>query len=228
MKKLVSLLTCDKSIWLYPNGFCLVDGAHSGRQQFFRYADGDILSVKALEFFQTDAADSSDVEVVIANEPPVVIPKELYHAEDAQKFVALQFDIAKLAATFASDREPYKLVYFLYQNEKNALDRLSFAKHFVSYWELICRHVQQEKHADQLLWVAEHEGFLDIYAEKKGNMMLLTRFNYVTAEDELYYIMNVKLQCHLKDAEVRIVSENRRSPLKNLAKKYLDNYLWID
>lgn len=228
MKKLVSLLTCDKSIWLYPNGFCLVDGAHSGRQQFFRYADGDILSVKALEFFQTNAADSSDVEVVIANEPPVVIPKELYHAEDAQKFVALQFDIAKLAATFASDREPYKLVYFLYQNEKNALDRLSFAKHFVSYWKLICRHVQQEKHADQLLWVAEHEGFLDFYAEKKGNMMLLTRFNYVTAEDELYYIMNVKQQCHLKDAEVRIVSENRRSPLKNLAKKYLDNYSWID
>jgi len=58
--------------------------------------------------------------------------------------------------------------------------------------------------------------------------MLLTRFNFVTAEDELYYIMNVKQQCHLRDAEVRIVSENRRSPLKSLAKKYLDNYSWID
>lgn len=228
MKKLVSLLTCDKSIWLYPNGFCLVDGAHSGHQQFCRYADGDILSVKALEFFQTDAADGADVEVVIANEPPVVIPKELYHAEDAQKFVALQFDIAKIATTFACDREPYKLVYFLYQNEKNALDRLGFAKRFVSYWELICRHLQLEKHAEQLLWVAEHEGFLDFYAEKKGNMMLITRFDYVTAEDELYHIVNVKQQCHLRDAEVRIVSVMHRSPLKNLAKKYLDNYLWFD
>ena len=228
MKKLVNLLTCDKSIWLYPNGFCLVDGARSDRQQFFNYADGDILSVKALEFFHADASDTSDVAVVVANEPPVVIPKDLYNAEDVQKFVALQFDIAKIADTFTCDQEPYKLVYFLYQNEKNALDRLAFTKHFVSYWELICKHVQQEKHTGNLIWVAEHESFLDFYVEKKGKMILLTRFNYVTAEDELYYILNLRQQCRLGDAEVRIVSEKHRSPLKNLAKKYLDNYLWID
>ena len=59
-------------------------------------------------------------------------------------------------------------------------------------------------------------------------MILLTRFNYVTAEDELYYILNLRQQCRVGDAEVRMVSEKHRSPLKNLAKKYLDNYLWID
>lgn len=228
MKKLVSLLTCDKSIWLYPNGFCLIDRAKSGRQQFFRYADGDILSVKAMEFFQAVASDSSEVEVVIANEPPVVVPRELYHADDALKFVALQFDATKVAETFACDMEPYKLIYFLYQNEKNALERLPFAKHIVSYWDLIHQYIHQEKHAENLIWIAEHEQYLDFYVEKKGKMMLLTRFNYVQAEDELYYILNMKRQYRMDDVEVRILSEIHRSPLQSLAKKYLDNYLWID
>ena len=228
MKKLVGLLTGDKSIWLYPNGFCLIDRTKSGRHQFFRYADGDILSVKALEFFQTDASDTSEVEVVVANEPPVVVPRELYHADDALKFVALQFDATKVADSFACDMEPYKLIYFLYQNEKNALNRLAFSKHTVSYWELIHHYVRQEKHSENLIWIAEHEQYLDFYVEKKGKTTLLTRFHYVKAEDELYYIMNVKRQYRMEDAEVSIMSEIHRSPLQNLAKKYLDNYSWID
>ena len=228
MKKLVSLLTCDKSIWLYPNGFCLIDRAKSDRQQFFHYADGDILSVKAMEFFQTTASDSSEVEVVVANEPPVVVPKELYQADDALKFVALLFDSTKVAETFACDMEPYKLVYFLYQNEKNALERLPFAKHIVSYWDLIYQYIQQEKHAENLIWTAEHEQYLDFYVEKKGKVMLLTRFNYVKPEDELYYILNMKRQYRMEDSMVNIMSEIHRSPLQSLAKKYLDNYLWID
>ena len=228
MKKLVNLLTCDKSIWLYPNGFCLVDRGRSDRQQFFHYADGDILSVKALEFFQTDGNDTAAVQVVVANEPPVIVPRELYQAEDALKFVALQFDATRVADLFACDMDAYKLIYFLYQNEKNALERLSFSKQIVSYWELIYKYVHQEQCPDNLIWVAEHESFLDFYVEKKGKTILLNRFDYVTTEDELYYILNVKKQCHLGGAEVRIVSENYRSPLKSLVKKYLDNYSWID
>lgn len=228
MKKLVNLLTCDKSIWLYPNGFCLVDRGRSNSRQFFRYADGDILSVKALEFFQMEGNDQPEVEVVVANEPPVIVPKELYQHEDALKFVALQFDATKVADLFACEMEPYKLIYFLYQNEKNALDRLAFSKQIVSYWGLIQKHVHQEQHPDNMIWVAEHEGFLDFYVEKKGKTILMNRFHYVTPEDELYYILNVKKQCHLGGAEVRIVTENNRSPLKGLVKKYLDNYLWID
>lgn len=181
-----------------------------------------------MEFFQTDSSDTSDVEVVVANEPPSVIPKELYHADDALKFVALQFDATKVAETFACDVEPYKLIYFLYQNEKNALERLPFVKHFVSYWDLICRFVHKEKHPENLIWIAEHEHYLDFYVGKKGKVMLLTRFNYVKTEDELYYIINVKRQYRMEDAEVRIMSSNHRSPLQSLAKKYLDHYSWID
>jgi hypothetical protein len=228
MKQLINLLSYDKSIWLYPNGFCLVDSGNSLRQQFFRYADGDILSVKAMEFFQASSSDTSDVEVVIANEPPVVVPKELYHEEDAAKFVVLQYDAAKIAHTFAIELELYKLVYFLYQSEQNALERLSFAKHYTSYWDLLYKYAHQEQHPQNLVWAVEHEQYLDFLVEKKSKLTLLNRFDYVAAEDELYYIMNVKQQYQLGDAEVRILSENHRSPLKPLTKKYLDNYSWID
>ena len=116
MKKLVNLLTCDKSIWLYPNGFCLVEGEGSSRQQFFYYADGDILSVKAMEFFNIPATTTADVEVLVANEPPVIVPKELYQSDEALKFIALQYDAAKVTQTFACDMDQYKLLYFLYKN----------------------------------------------------------------------------------------------------------------
>ena len=228
MKQLINLLSYDKSIWLYPNGFCLVDGGNSLRQQSFRYADGDILSVKALEFFQASSADPSDVEIVIANEPPVIVPKELYQEEDAAKFVALQFDAAKIANTLAVDMEPYKVIYFLYQNELNALQRLSFTKHYASYWYLINKFVHQEQRPQNLIVVVEHERYMDFYVEKKSKLMLLNRFNYVEAEDELYHIMNVRQQFQLGGAEVRILSENHRSPLKPLVKRYLENYSWID
>ena len=227
MKGLVDLLTYDKSIWLYPNGFCLVDRGSSLRQRFFHYADGDILSVKATEFF-TSLSATTEVEVVIGNEPPVIVPKELYHEEDAMKFVALQYDASKVASHFSCDMEPYKLMYFLYQNEQNALSRLSCDKHFISYWDLIYRYIHREQHPQNLVWVAEHEQYLDILVEKKNKTMLLNRFDFVTAEDELYHVLNVKQQFHLGDAEVRILSENQRSPFKNLAKKYLDNYSWTD
>lgn len=228
MKQLINLLSYDKSIWLYPNGFCLVDGGNSMRQQFFRYADGDILSVKAMEFFQASSSDTSDVEIVIANEPPVIIPKELYHEDEAAKFVALQYDAAKITQFFANEVEAYKLVCFLYQNERNALDRLPFTKHYTGYWTLLCQYSNREKHPQNLIWVVEHEQYLDFIVEKKGKLVLLNRFDYVVAEDELYYIMNIKQQYQLGDAEVRILSENHRSPLKPLVKKYLDNYSWID
>ena len=228
MKQLINLLSCDKSIWLYPNGFCLVDSGKSLRQQSFRYADGDILSVKAMEFFQTSSSDSSVVDVVIANEPPVVVPKELYHEEDAAKFVALQYDVAKMAQTFAVEVESYKLIFFLYQGEQNALERLTFVKRYSSYWDLICKYVSQEPHPQNMILVVEHEEYLDFYVEKKNKLMLLNRFDYVAAEDELYYIMNVRQQYQLGGAEVRILSGNHRSPLKPLVKKYLENYSWID
>ena len=228
MKQLINLLSYDKSIWLYPNGFCLVDSGNSVRQQFFRYADGDILSVKSMEFFQASSSDTSDVEIVVANEPPVVIPKELYHEEDVAKFLALQFEAAKIACSFACDMEQYKLVYFLYQNEQNALNRMPFTKHYTSYWSLLYQYTCREQHSQNMIWVVEHERYVDLLLEKKSKVLLLNRFDFVTAEDELYYIMNVKQQYQLGNAEVRILSENHRSMLKPMAKKYLENYSWID
>ena len=228
MNHLIENLRYDKSIWLYPNGFCLVEGEGSSRQQFCYYADGDILSVKAMEFFKIPATATVDVEVLVANEPPVIVPKELYQSEESLKFIALQYDAAKVTQTFACDMDQYKLLFFLYKNEQNALDRLSFSKHFVSYWEMVQRGVRQQEHPQNLIWVAEYDSYLDFYVEKRGEIVLLNRFNYKTAEDELYFIMNLKQQFHLGDAAVWINSDSHRSPLKSLAKKYLDNYSWID
>lgn len=227
MKGLVDLLTCDKSIWLYPNGFCLVDRGSSLRQRFFRYADGDILSVKAAEFFPA-LSDTAEAEVVVGNEPPVIVPKELYHEEDAMKFVTLQYDASKIACHFSCDMETYKLMFFLYQNEQNALSRLSCGKRYTSYWDLIYRYIHREQHPQNLIWVAEHEQYLDICVERKAKTVLLNRFDYVKPEDELYHVLNVRQQFHMGDAEVRILSENQRSPFKTLAKKYLVNYSWTD
>ncbi len=228
MKELIDLLSYDKSIWLYPNGFCLLSGGSPFRQQFFNYRDGDILSVKAKEFFAPPTSDTTDVEVIIANEPPVIVPKELFQEEDALKFADLQYDTGKIARTFSCEMDIYKLVYFLYQNELNALERLPFAKHYTCYWNLIHKHINRTQHPQNLMWVAEHEQYIDMYVEKKSKATLLNRFDYVTAEDELYHILNVRHQLQLGDANITIVSNLHRSPLKTLVKKYLDNYSWID
>ena len=228
MKELIDLLSYDKSIWLYPNGFCLLNGGSPVRQQFYRYRDGDILSVKAKEFFSLSSSEATDIEIVVANEPPIIVPKELFQEEDALKFADLQYDAGKISRSFSCDMEAYKLVYFLYQNEQNALDRLPLVKHYTSYWDLIHNYIGRKQHSQNLIWVAEHEQYLDMYVQKKGKAVLLNRFDYVTAEDELYHIVNVRHQYLLGDAPVTIVSNIHRSPLKTLVKKHLDNYSWID
>lgn len=227
--KFVDFLPYDKSIWLFPNGFCLVERTPSLRQQSFLYADGDILSVKAIEFFKLTPSDNPEVAVVVANEPPVLMPTELFDANDTMKLIALQYDTTKVEQTFNTDVNVYQMLYFLYKNEKSAVERLCVQAHYLSYWSLAYHFVLQECASENLIWLDEHDGYLELLVQKNNKPMLFNRFNYVQPEDELYYLMNVKQQYQLDDETlVCYHSYLTRPSLKSLLEKYIDKYKIID
>lgn len=229
MMKFVDFLPYDKSIWLFPNGFCLVERTPSLRQQSFLYVDGDILSVKAIEFFKLTPSDNPEVAVVVANEPPMLMPTELFDAKDAMKLISLQYDAAKVEQTFDTEVDVYQMIYFLYKDEKSALDRLGIRAHYLSYWSLAYHFVLQECASANLIWADEHNGYLDLLVQKNNKPMLFNRFKYVQAEDELYFLMNVKQQFQLDDKTVVCFhSYLTRPSLKSLLTKYIDKYTIID
>lgn len=225
---LFKLLPYDKSIWLYPNGFCLVDGTGSLRRKSFSYPDGDILSVHAIDFFQLSSAENTDVAVVLANNAPVIVPDELYLPENAEKFIELQSDIADLSQTFTQDVDVYKLLSFVSKNENNALERIPAKLIFENYWSLLIRGLRSENQNASITAVFVYDTFLDFYIEDKKTILFVNRINYVKPEDALYHIINIRQQYAVDSSEMRIYPQNPFPALKSLVKKYVTPYSWND
>lgn len=225
---LYKLLPYDKSIWLYPNGFCLVESTGSQRCKSFSYADGDILSVNAIDFFQLSASEKPDIAVVLANNAPVIVPNELYTPENEEKYLHLQTDVANLSRIFTHEVDAYKLLSYISKNENNALERIPANLIFEGYWSLLVRSLRIEKPNTSISAVFVYDNFLDFYIEDKKNILLVNRIDYVKPEDALYHIINIRQQYAIDSNEICIYPQNSFSALKSLVKKYVTAYSWND
>lgn len=215
----------EKSIWLYPNGFSLLDCSDSAvRQQFFIYADNCRLSEKATQFFNISDAETVDLQVVVANDAPAIVPASFQGQKDPQKMLELLVDKNQVALTFQWTEGQDNWIYFISDKEKESLDSLNQRYEYVSVFELIQKFLQQNSSAENLLWVSDGDGFVDFYARKNNNLVLVNRFSYLQAEDKLYILLNVMQRYGFeKETLVCLYSLTEQSSLLPLAQKYVKN-----
>ena len=183
-----------ESIRIAPDGFSFykLDGGKT-TVQTFAITSGALLTTEAPQFF----GDAAQVTVIAAQQVPMLVPAELYNADKDRDYLALQFDISKLGATFTDAVGAYKAVYFLTQNETDTLNRLPFPHQTVAETTLFYRFLCAQGHFSAL-FVSANPGFTDIVATQKEELLLLNRFRPAEPEDTLYHILNVIKQCNLR------------------------------
>lgn len=215
----------EKSIWLYPNGFSLVDRSDSAvRQQYFAYIENCWLSEMVTQFFNLSDTEVADFDVVVANDAPAIVPADFQGQKDALKMLELIADKKQVAQTFQWTEGQDNWIYFISNKEKESLDSLKQRYQYVSVFELIRKFLQQGSFAENLLWVSDGDGFVDFYARKNNKVVLVNRFAYRQAEDKLYILLNVMQQYDFeKETLVCFHSLTDQSSLLPLAQKYVQN-----
>jgi hypothetical protein len=187
-----------ESIRMSPDGFSFYkpDGGKLAYRDFPN-SSGALLTTQAPLFFPL----GETVNVVAARHIPMLVPEELYDPSKDRDYLALQFDTAQLGATFADQVGAYRAVYFLTQNEADTVGRLPYPTQTVSEATLLYRFLCAQGPQPALI-AALNDGFTDIVAVQKEELLLMNRFRPAEPEDTLYHIFNIIRQLNLRQPAV--------------------------
>ncbi len=191
-----------ESIRIAPDGFSFFkpDGKKL-KTRTYPKDSGSLLSTEAPLFFPL----GETVTVVAARHIPMLVPEELYDPAKEREYLDLQFDTTQLGTIFTDQVGSYRAVYFLTRNETDVLGRLPFPRETVAettlLYRFLCAHGSQPA-----LCVALNDGYTDIVAVQKGEVVLMNRFRPAEPEDTLYHILNVIKQQNLRQPTVYLLS----------------------
>ena len=183
-----------ESIRIAPDGFSFYkpDGRKTVSEAYAN-TSGALLSTEAPQFF----GDVAQVTVIAAQRIPMLVPAELYDPAKDRDYLALQYDIANLGATFTDPVGAYQAVYFMTKNEVDTLNLLPFPHQTQAETTLFYRFLCAQGNP-AALFVAANSEHTDIVAEQKGEILLMNRFRPAEPEDTLYHVLNVIKQCNLR------------------------------
>ena len=173
-------------------------------------SSGALLTTQAPLFFPL----GETVNVVAARHIPMLVPEEIYDPAKERDYLALQFDTAQLGATFSDTVGAYRAVYFLTQNEADTVGRLPYPTQTVAEATLLYRFLCAQGPQPALI-AALNDGFTDIVAVQKEEVLLMNRFRPAEPEDTLYHILNVIRQHNMRQPAVYLQflsEENRKLP----------------
>ena len=148
-------------------------------------SSGALLTTEAPLFFPL----GQNIRIVAARHVPMLVPAELHDPAKESGYLALQFDTAQLGATFADSVGAYKAVYFLTKNELDTINRLPFPHEIVAESTLLYRFLCAQGPQPALI-AALNDGYTDIVAAQKEEVLLMNRFRPAEPEDILYHILN--------------------------------------
>ena len=170
----------------------------------------DLLTIQAPLFFPL----GETVTVVAAQHIPMLVPEELYDPAKDREYLALQYDSSQLGATYSDQVGAYRAVYFLTRNEADTLGQFSYPKQTVSEATLLYRFLCSQGPQPALI-AALNDGFTDIVAVQKEEVLLMNRFRPAEPEDTLYHILNVIRQQNMRQPAIYLqflAEENRKLP----------------
>lgn len=229
MIKIIDSIHDDKSIWLLSDGFCLIERTPFLRYERHSYSCVADMLEKVNAFFTDGIGTSERLAVIVANDVPAIVPRQMAEQCDLAKILAVQCDSAKIAATFDAAVEDYHFVYYINEREKNVLALLPGEKKYFPLCQVIYEYIQKNQHPENLLFLSVVSGHLDMLLLKDNHLSLVNRYAWSQSEDVLYALLNVKKQYQLpENLTLWLRISDEFFSVKNLLGKYIADIVYVE
>lgn len=159
-----------------------------------------------------------DSLIVLANQPPVAIPMEIYNADKQIDYLKIQYDVNEIGRIITTDFKDYVLLNFLPKDEAGIIE------HYQGQIDFIPLFLYQMAH---LFPIPEMLFLLDV---KDNNMncafliheelQFITHFKINEDTDCLYHLMNICAQFKIDPSLLDLYYSNLSASLLTLLKSY--------
>lgn len=159
-----------------------------------------------------------DLLIVLANQPPVAIPMEIYHADKQMDYLMIQYDVNQIGKVITTDFKDYVLLNYLPKEEAGIIE------HYQGQIDYIPLFLYQMAH---LFPIPEMLFLLDV-KDKNMNcafliheeLQFITHFKLNEDTDCLYHLMNICAQYKIDPSLLDLYYSNLSDSLLNLLKSY--------
>ena len=182
--------------------------------------------MKIFNNFLFDDTNQQTPTVLVCQQPPVLVPTEVFQLEKKLEYLSLYMDLDEFSEVFYEEIGEYQGLYALSQQDLFNLKR--------EYPQLSVRHLSlyayQQFHQrgltsfDNTLALLLHGDTADFWLERECKLQLLNQFRFPTDTDGLYLAMNLLVQCHIDFSDGNILLcdlSKEHAALIELMKQYL-------
>lgn len=156
--------------------------------------------MKVFNGFILDDRDSQTPTVLVFQQPPVLVPTEVFQLEKKLEYLSLYVDLDEFSEVFCEEIGDYQGVYALSQQDLFLLKREhpQFQVRHLILYAYQQFHLRGLTSFDNTLALLLHDDIADFWVEKDGKLQLLNQFRFPTDTDGLYLAMNLLVQCHIE------------------------------
>lgn len=156
--------------------------------------------------------------VVIAHQPPVVVPIELYDPETDVDYLKVQYDVSQLEEVVASEFKDYSLLNFITHDQKRKLETVDKPIHFIPLFLFQVLHIPQIP--EKTILIDLQNDTLQISLLMYEELQFITYFNLVGEMDGLYHLINICTQYEIPREEAELFYTHITPSMEKLLKPY--------
>lgn len=177
---------------------------------FSHYTDGT--------YCDFDNSTDQDWLVVIANQPPVAIPMEIYNIERNKEYLRIQYEESEIGQIVTTDFKDYVLLNFIPQNEIHHLESLSNPIHYIPLFLYQMAHLFPIPEMLFLLDVKDQNMNCALLIHEE--LQFITHFKLHDHTDCLYHVMNICAQYNIDPSLIDLHYSAMPESLATLLKTY--------
>ena len=221
----------DKSIRLKPNGFSLLKKDNEGKwQQKNMPPPLSVDILKNLTFFNDSPNLQKPVTIISNLHVPVLIPKVLFDETAKDDYINLNYEIEEPVFILNEELEEYCLLHFINEGQKKILEETGYSLEWLHLSGLLYKELQQSDFYDNnksYFSLYADENYMDFIFVKEGKLQIINRFEYTSAYDILYYILNIIRQFQLVSTDVYIILHNLQNEETILLLKQYIGHIFV-
>lgn len=162
--------------------------------------------------------DKDDLLIVLANQPPVAIPMEIYNTDKQIDYLMIQYDVNEIGKVITTDFKDYVLLNFLPKDEAVSIENYQGKIDYIPLFLYQMAHLFPIPEMLFLLDVKDKNmncAFL-IHEE----LQFITHFKLNEDTDCLYHLMNICAQYKIDPSQLDLYYSNLSESLLILLKSY--------
>ncbi|HPE41069.1 MAG TPA: DUF3822 family protein [Bacteroidales bacterium] len=169
-------------------------------------------------FFDFSQLYHQEILIVIANQPPVAIPMEIYQKDKQTDYLKIQYDLTEMGQIVTTDFKDYVLLNYIPTEETAILEKITTPIHFIPLFLYQMAHLFPIPEMLFLLDVKEHH--MNCALLKHEELQFITYFSLTEDTDCLYHVMNICTQYKIDPSEIDLYYSSLPDSLIHLLKSY--------